>query len=777
MSVITNNLLQGDEGYTISRSVRLRSSASAYFNRTPAGTGNQQKWTWSGWVKRGSFGQQQLFTAGAGTGGSPECYIDFEDNLNFQIFDGTSNLAVVRSTAVYRDPSAWYHVVVAIDTTQATAANRVLLYVNGQAITSFAFSTYPTQNLNTQVNATTAHRISSSTRTSAYYFDGYLTEINFIDGQALTPSSFGETDAVTGVWKAKKYTGTYGTNGFYLNFSDNSSNTSTTIGKDWSGNGNNWTPNNISVTAGVTYDSMLDVPTMWADGGNGRGNYATLNPLSNDQYSTLTDGNLNLLTSVTLSGGLNSSIGVSSGKWYWETTVGATGSPNQAMLGIRNQSAVITGSGGYPGGDTNGYGYYASNGNKYNSTASAYGASYTSGDVIGVAFDADAGTLTFYKNNTSQGVAFSSIQMTNNIWFPAFGDGSSGSQCLLTVNFGQRPFAYTPPTGFKALNTQNLPDATIKKGNAYFDVSTWTGDGTSSRAITNSGSFQPDLVWTKARSGASNLSHLLVDAVRGATATLSSDQTAAEYTLSTGVTAFNSNGFQIGTFPNGSGQTEVGWQWKESVSAGFDIVTYTGNGTSQNINHSLGVVPSMIIVKNRSVGSGWRVWHKNLTSASYVVYLNATNAQTLEAAAFNGTTPTSTQFSVGASGDTNGSGNSEVAYLFADVAGYSKFGSYTGNGSTDGPFVYTGFKPRYILVKRSDSTGDWNLHDTARDSYNVADKSLFPNVSNAEATPYYMDIVSNGFKIRDSGSSMNTSSGTYIFAAFAENPFKNSLAR
>lgn len=270
---------------------------------------------------------------------------------------------------------------------------------------------------------------------------------------------------------------------------------------------------------------------------------------------------------------------------------------------------------------------------------------------------------------------------------------------------------------------------------------------------------------------------MLVDAVRGATATLSSDQTAAEYTLSTGVTAFNSNGFQIGTFPNGSGQTEVGWQWKESVSAGFDIVTYTGNGTSQNINHSLGVVPSMIIVKNRSVGSGWRVWHKNLTSASYVVYLNATNAQTLEAAAFNGTTPTSTQFSVGASGDTNGSGNSEVAYLFADVAGYSKFGSYTGNGSTDGPFVYTGFKPRYILVKRSDSTGDWNLHDTARDSYNVADKSLFPNVSNAEATPYYMDIVSNGFKIRDSGSSMNTSSGTYIFAAFAENPFKNSLAR
>jgi len=281
-AMIGNPLLLGPEGYQISRSVRLRSSASAYFNRTPGSATNRRTMTLSMWQKRGEFGSTQepaimwagtnssnytLFRWGDGVGNS-----DSKFKLNLNMYTGSTNINLI-TTPVYRDPSAWYHIVLSIDTTQATAANRVRLYINGTEVTAFSSATYPSQNLDLLFNSTNAHEIGRFNFGS--YLDGYLTEINFIDGQALTPSSFGETDILTGVWKPKKYTGTYGTNGFFLNFSDNSSNTATTIGKDYSGNGNNWTPNNISVTSGSTYDSMLDVPTLWADGGNGRGNYCT----------------------------------------------------------------------------------------------------------------------------------------------------------------------------------------------------------------------------------------------------------------------------------------------------------------------------------------------------------------------------------------------------------------------------------------------------------------------------------------------------------------------
>jgi hypothetical protein len=793
MSVITNNLLLGEDGYNISRSVRLRSSASAYFNRTPASAGNQQKWTWSGWVKRGSFGQQQLFTAGAGTGGSPECYIDFEDNLNFQIFDGTSNLAVVRSTAVYRDPSAWYHVVVAIDTTQATAANRVLLYINGQAITSFAFSTYPTQNLNTQVNAVTAHRISSSTRTSAYYLDGYLTEVNFIDGQALTPSSFGETDSITGVWKAKKYAGTYGTNGFFLNFSDNSNNTAATIGKDSSGNGNNWTPNNISVTSGVTYDSMLDVPTMWADGGNGRGNYAVLSPtVAPSGRTTLSAANLQTLgTSSGESGIEYGTIQASSGKWYWECTVLALStSLSYPAFGV-GRTLVNNSNGDAPAYESGGAAIFT-NGTVYKeSSLVTTVSSYTTNDVIGIALDVDNLTCAFYKNGT---LLTTVTSLTAGTYFATIGSYYNSSAA---INFGQRPFTYTPPTGFKALNTQNLPDATIKKGNAYFDVSTWTGNGTS-QSIVNSGAMQPDLVWAKQRS--STQWHRLIDAVRGSDKVLYSNDTSAEFTDNTQLTSFNSNGFSVGSQAgfNANAATYVGWQWKAAGStvsntsgsitstvsanttAGFSIVTYTGNGTGgATVGHGLGVAPKLIIIKNRGGASNWIVMGSLLGVNKYLL-LQATNAVATGAPGYdNGTLATSSVFTIGSQTDVNTNGISNVVYCFADVAGYSAFGSYTGNGSNDGPFVYLGFRPRWVMVRRTDTTNNWLVMDTSRDPVNVMINYLIPNSSGAEGagSSYGFDFLSNGFKLKSTTGGGNDSGGTYIYAAFAENPFKNSLAR
>ena len=779
MSVINAiPMLLGGEGYEISRSVRLRSSASAYFNRTPASAGNQQKWTWSGWAKRGSFGQQQLFGAGAGTGGSPECYIDFEDNLNFQIFDGISNLAIVRSTAVYRDPSAWYHVVVAVDTTQATAANRVLLYINGQQITSFAFSTYPTQNLNTQVNATTAHRISSSTRTSAYYYDGYLTEVNFIDGQALTPSSFGENDTITGVWKPKKYAGTYGTNGFYLNFSDPSAATAAAIGKDYSGNGNNWTPNNISVTSGVTYDSMIDTPTMYADGGNGRGNYAVMNPLFTTVTATipLSDGNLTGAASSNSYFAASSTIGVNSGKWYVELTLnGNNATNNYPLFGIDTLPNLA---GGNAAGGTASGVSYAQNGQKYQSGAfSAYGSAWSVGNVIGLAVDLDSGTrtATFYLNNTSQGSI--TLAATTETMLFNFGVYGTGESC--SINFGQRPFAYTPPTGFKALNTQNLPDSTIKAGNKFFDATLWTGNGTS-QSIVNSGAMQPDLVWAKQRS--STQWHRLIDAVRGTDKVLYSNDTSAEFTDNTQLTSFNSNGFSVGSQAgfNANAATYVGWQWKESAAAGFDIVTWTGNGSAQTINHSLGVAPAMIIMKNRTQGAAgynWAVYHKSISSASAFVDLNTTAGAATNTGIWNATAPTSTVFSVGTARINNGDLN--VAYLFAEVAGFSKFGSYTGNGSTDGPMVFTGFKPKFVLIKNASGAYTWITFDSARGTYNVNGQQLYPNTSDAEATDNVnncMDFLSNGFKFRGASAVGNGSGNTIIYAAFASNPFKYSLA-
>lgn len=776
-----------DEGYQISRSVRLRSSASANLSRTLSTPTSGTTWTWSGWVKLGSnvsASVQNTFFCGYPASGAYyrsriTTYINTPSDFGLEVV-GASSFKVV-SNALLRDPSAWYHLIIAFDSTQATASNRVKLYINGQQVTSLASATYPSQNAVCNINSSgLQHFIGADAylnpSTPAYfYFDGYLTEVNFIDGQALTPASFGETDAVTGVWKPKKYTGTYGTNGFYLNFSDPSAATATTIGKDSSGNGNNWTPNNISVTAGATYDSMLDVPTLWADGGNGRGNYAVISPIDKASNIAVAQGNLN----VTNSGGstwasVRGSAAVSSGKWYWEIDqTYSSGGP--LIMGIADAAFnVFT----QRAGDTAGSYVLAIDGNKGNNgTFSAYaGGSIASGRSIGVALDLDTGTLVFYNNGVSLGTAYSGISGT---FFPVVSVyGTQGGTA--NFNFGQRPFAYTPPTGFKALNTQNLPEPTIKKGNQYFDVSTYTGNG-GTQSIVNSGAMQPDLVWVKSRSAAT--SNDLFDSVRGATLGLTSNATSAEGTWS-GVTAFNSNGFTLGsnTSNNASGASYVGWQWKESVSAGFDIVTYTGNGAGGvNISHSLGVAPKMMIVKSRSLGTQeWAVYHAAL-GATKALYLNTKAAALTSSAYWWDVSPSSSVFTVGNGGVVNSNGATFVAYLFAEVAGFSKFGSYTGNGSADGPFVFCGFRPRYILWKEASganaASASWQVLDTARNPSNVSNTMLYPNLSGAEGTGDNVDILSNGFKIRASGYFVNESGGTYIFAAFAENPFKNSLAR
>ena len=460
-------------GYQISRSLRFNSADSAYLNRTPASAGNRRTWTWSGWVKRSTLnasGSQSLFDVQLDAPNFFTFYIR-NDTVAYDMCHTTSgNRIVVGTTAVYRDVSAWYHFVLAVDTTNATAANRIRAYVNGSEVilNQYALgSGYVAQNADLAINSTSIHSMGRRNDSGGdLYLPAYMTEVNFIDGQALTPSSFGETNAQTGVWQPKAYSGSYGTNGFYLNFSDNSNTTASTLGKDYSGNGNNWTPNNFSVTAGAGNDSLVDSPTSYGTdtgvGGTVRGNYATLNPLNATPSALISNGNLYALSN--LSGHYTSApatISVTSGKWYAEVVfTRVAGSTDAYYVGVADaawQASQIDGGGWYGRWWRDGTGYaYGESGNKITgTTSSAYGATYTQGDVLGIALDMDAGTLTFYKNGTSQGVAFTGITGTKTMAAGAYKD--TGITLSFDINLGQRPFAYTAPSGFKALCTQNLP--------------------------------------------------------------------------------------------------------------------------------------------------------------------------------------------------------------------------------------------------------------------------------------------------------------------------------
>ena len=798
MTTLGNPLLLSPEGYQIERSVRLRSSASAYFNRTPASAGNRKTFTWSAWVKRGSLGAvRDIFTSGSASG--PYSYMRFgfasDDCLEFIGYDDSAGLQwYLKTTQVLRDPSAWYHIAVLLDTTNGTSSNRAKIYVNGVEVSSFktgSFSTtYPSLNLDSWVNTNSYPANIGRFVNASNYFDGYLTEINFIDGQALTPSSFGETDAVTGVWKPKKYAGTYGTNGFYLNFSDPSAATAAAIGKDYSGNGNNWTPNNISVTAGATYDSMIDTPTMWADGGNGRGNYCTLNPLSFYSSGTisLTNGNLTVSDGTSAFGYYRGTMACAH-KSYHEvelTTIG-TG-VNGINIGLCTDTSNPSTGAGIVQYDADGRIYL-------NGSLNTTVATLANGDVIGITYDPSTGSAAFYKNNFLQ--ATISTGFTASSVLPMVGGGSSVNAQTLNANFGQRPFAYTPPTGFKALNTQNLPEPTIKRGNQWFDATTYTGNGTT-QSIVNSGGMQPDLVWVKVRSAAYD--NRLFDSSRPLNAWLSSNLTSAEInsTLNDNFLSYNSNGFSVGPTSatnglNQSGQTFVGWQWKANgagvsntdgsitstvsagVTQGFSVVTYTGTGSAATVGHGLGVAPKMMIVKRRNSTGEW-LTYTQMTGNTNFLELNTTAASFASSTAWNNTSPTSSVFSVGTASAVNASGGTYVAYCFAEVPGFSRFGSYTGNGSTDGPFQYLGFAPAFIMLKRTDSTGNWSMYDRARSPKNADTKVLYPNLSNAEdASTDHFDWLSNGFKMKSTN--QNTNGGTFIYMAFAESPFKNSLAR
>jgi hypothetical protein len=838
------------------------------------------------------------------------------DNFGLEWTAGVAG-AKYRSVEVFRDFSAWYHIVVAFDTTQATDSDRVKVWVNNSLIsnTGAGGGGWPSLNTDYQVNDTIFHGIGGNVDLS----DQYLADIHFIDSQALTPSAFGEFDT-NGVWQPIEYTGTFGTTGFHLPFSDNS--TAAALGTDSSGAGNTWTVNNIAVggtgnylsgfsgdaawsggprknafdgnlstfwqvdqpssnvlysstwtaassipfttlrvyvfpeygygvgaywkingvtmpnqtgsagwytptgvgsslstielTAknnGSTYeygrlyaieingvilvdssivgpanDSLVDSPTNYGTdtgvGGSVRGNYCTWNPLFSSSF-TYTNGNLDIISA---NSNAHATIGVGTGKWYWEATPTTVGSTNDSLrIGVRTASGSYTGYVRNRSADLQ-YGTQAGDGGTADSVV------WQANTVYGLSLDCDNNELKVYKTNSL--IATVAIQ-SGQTWFPWL--GAEGTSATWVFNWGQRPFAYTAPSGFKALCTTNLPEPTIADGSTVMDVALYTGNG-STQTISGL-NFSPDLVWIKARS-TSSYNHFLLDTVRGVNNELNSNTTDFEYTRPApgSLTAFNSDGFDLNTAigVNASSTTYAAWTWdagsstvtntqgsissqvRANASAGFSVVTYTSSSSVSTVGHGLGVAPYLIITKNRSVSNTWWTYH-NAIGNTKAMRLDTTDAQTTISSTWNNTSPTSTVFTVGGEW---GNGNNIVAYCFAPVAGYSSFGSYTGNGATgwpnaDGPFVFLGFRPKFILWKCTSQAENWVIYDSVRETYNFVNDKLLPNSSAAESTNnnHEIDFLSNGFKIRNNNGEFNQNAATYIYAAFAENPFQYARAR
>lgn len=755
----------------INQSLKFNDDESQYLSWTPTTAGNRKTWTWSGWVKRGNIGTtQDIFIAGSNVTGQLSTQVTITSGSILQIYStisGSAAAILLQTTQVFRDVSAWYHIVLQVNTTDGTASNRVKLYVNGEQVTSFSTATYPSQNYDTAINNSVIHTLGRFSVVATNYFDGYLSEVYFIDGQALAPTNFGEFKE--GIWIPKVYNGTYGSNGFHLEFNSNTN--------DTSGNGNNWTANNISA-----HDYVPDSPT---------NNFGVMSSIDKgDGTATYSEGNLKV--SVGDNEEAFGSFGMSSGKWYWEIRyVSSAAGNNKIGLGIADTATP--------------------NNNEVTNNGHQ-GTTYAPNDILAVAVDVDNKLFSFYKNGT--------IIETNTDWSakgwtsikPIVTSSNSAGEEVCIFNFGQDStfagattaggntdgngigdFKYAPPANYLALCTANLPTPTIVDGSEHFSTVLYTGTG-APQSITGA-NLAPDLLWIKRRNAVN--SHILYDSVRGDWE-LSSNSTGTEISSAGRIGSLDADGFTFentsaGTL-NASGGTYASWLWKAggaavsntagtitsqvsaNVDAGFSIATWTHGSGSQSIGHGLGTTPSMIILKGRSYASSWWVWHQSLSNpAQSFLNLNTTSAVGANVSAWDNQAPTSSVFYqkeyILSAGDTG------VAYCFADVEGFSKAGSYVGNGSADGPYIYLGFRASWIMIKNTLGVNSWCIYDVERDTYNVSDALLQAQDAAAEATYGGLDFTSNGFKIRSSVGALNGSGNTLIYLAFSENPFKYSNAR
>ena len=837
--------------YQITKSARFDGSAS-YLNKTwgaePSST--TQK-TISVWLKKCFTGDVNPVMIITSIGNTGSYYFNNDDAIadNFAYYMGGGGVNGYTTERKFRDPGAWFHFVAILNSAESNDYDRLKIYINGELYPlnngDWTFNAgYPNTSIPTLGKNGVANYISKY-GTDTRYFSGYMADFIQIDGAAAI-SDFGETK--NGVWIPKDPSGlTFGTNGFWLKFT-NSSN----FGEDFSGNNNDWTANSMG-TDHISSDS----PTFNSDS-NG-GNFCTVNPVFRGtnttaaSYGTISEGNLKFqynTSSSNTDGYCACTHKVpASGKWYWEYAIigGGGSSGYNPGFGIADPNKEL-----YASGDGGNKGFlnsivYDNSLNKV-SKERVYVTTYDgsrgdNGDVMGIAIDMDNGAFYVSKNGTwySSGDPTSGASRTNAgaTWTPAseytggavpLACAGGGNQPIIVANFGQEGtfggtetaggysdtngygnFFSSVPSGYSAIcsgaltvaDAINPAETDTGYPQKQFNALLYTGDGGSSRAITGVG-FQPDLIWIKRRSAAEN--HNMYDAVRGANKRIQPNRSVVETTE--GLPAIGSDGFTVdasGGINNVSSQTYVAWNWKangagssnddggttSTVSAntaiGFSIVQYAGSGSGQTMGHGLDKAPEFMSCKpTAGYAYQWVGYHKNANAGAtgqngYISWETTSGFNSLSTI-WNNTAPTSTVFSTGGSQNTGASGGTYINYCWHSVEGVTKVGQFIGNASTNGTFIYTGFKPAWLLMKRIDRSGDfWYIIDTKRSPINGAGKLLLNSDrdvgESGNATTDQIDILSNGWKMRTSGSGLNGSGGRFLYVAMAHNPFKFAVAK
>ena len=819
----------------IGQSLRFNKADSPrLLDSSVSSSGNRRKFTFSFWIKFGKATELYDIVIGAGGAATyPSALIGFHNQrLSYKDYRHPSYTSDVITTATFRDVSTWYNFVVAVDTEQSTAADRVKMYVNGTQLTEFDTASYPTQNYDTLFQDATSGNEPLIGFTPGFdYMDGYLADIYNVDNAQLAPTEFAETK--DGIWIPKQYTGSFGTTGYHLTFSDSSS-----IGADSSGNNHSFdTVTNLAAT-----DIVLDSPT---------NNSPTLNPLVYNG-NTYSEGALKTSSPTTdweLQVATMFPAGIS-GKWYAEFYVHTcNASSTRVGVGVTDTNSNPE---NYLGQTSPDVAYYDINdiytGGSHTADTDA---TFAAGDIISVALNLDDGEVTFRKNNSTMSNGTQNLVASTLYTFATTNYGSGSG---VVANFGQDDtfagnktsgsagsaddngigkFYYAPPSDHLALCASNLSDPTIGPGQDtlatdLFNTILWTGDGTTSRAITGVG-FAPDWMWLKCRSNSED--HALEDTVRGVGKKLDSSGTEIEETTATAVlSAHGSDGFTLPSSTPGNlnvnTRTYVAWNWKAggkadtfningtgyssasdaslsggditptgasiNTAAGLSIIAYTGDGTSgaRTVKHGLSSPPELIFIKDRETNSNNGQWQ----ASSSVVgddygYLSTTAAFT-GAALMKPTSgdATTIQLGLGITATTNESGDDFIMYLFHSVEGFSKVGTYAGNSQNynDGTYVYTGFRPALVVVKTAvTTTSNWVVTDNKRASaFNGDTARLYWDTTSAETaynTNRNVELFSNGFMVHGNSASSVTNkineNADYVYLAFAEAPFKFANAR
>ena len=818
--------LFGLDDFQITNSLRFNDDDAPVLKRTFGTATNRKIWTFSVWVKRGNLsGSNYHRIISTATG---------NDNINFMNTDTLrleSDFGQLITTQLFRDISAWYHIVVAYDSTQGTAANRVKFFINGTQVTSFGTTNYPDQNDEIDFNRNVEHQIGQHADGGNENMDGYMAEMHWIDGAVKTPADFAETDSVHGHWKPIKYAGAYGDEGWYLDFKSSGVGTAgnTTVGADRSGNANHWTSTNVAAT-----DQVIDTPT---------NNFSVMSPLSeqiidhdgNARAVTFAEGNLKIVTPRVGTGLTFSSMGVQSGKWYCEVRPGGYDQTGErSAIGVTNDY-----SGTFEANTTCGsltttrdVSYHGQSGTKFagNSESANAGAGYVEGDVIGVAINADDNQVTFYKNNASQFTQTLTGTDGTQTYTPEYhlclGDTSAGAAMTFNVNFGQDSsfagtetaqgkgaggddFYYDPPAGYNSLSTKNLPDCAVIP-EEQFGIVTYTGNGGGSENVISGLKFKPGLVNIRQTSSASST---WVDALRGPAKYFATNSAEAEGNRSLGVKRFigaANGGFALGdnngtsgNNMNRSGEAYTAWCWNYGVAgatgggttstghsqsnidtafranalAGQSVLTYTGDSNAgQGVAHGLGASVHSFWVKNREQGDPWYIYHRSMGNTKHL-HLNTNDNEATNPNAWANYGPVSNAFTVNQAGDTNENNETYVAYAWEQVYGYSHISHWIGNGSSDGAFVYTGFRPKYILWTSTTGSENWRIIDSVRSPFNQATLHSFVSTTGAQSNETGLDILSNGFKIRTNDAHLNGDGVKYVYWAYADVPFKYANAR